>query len=65
MAGHNKPRPRSGVFYRPPPSTENGFTATMFFNEFPILLECLAVASGHLFFSMFLVLLIRIITCST
>ena len=56
---------RIGVLYRPPPSTENGFTATMFFNEFPILLECVAVASGHLFFSMFLALLIRIITCST
>ena len=30
---------RIGVLYRPPPSTENGLTATMFFNEFPILLE--------------------------
>ncbi|KAK2549595.1 hypothetical protein P5673_029990, partial [Acropora cervicornis] len=39
---------RIGVLYRPPPSTENGLTATMFFNEFPILLERLAVASGHL-----------------
>ena len=35
-------------FIGPPPSTENGLTATMFFNEFPILLERLAVASGHL-----------------
>ena len=39
---------RIGVLYRPPPSTENGLTATMFFNEFPILLERLAVASDHL-----------------
>ena len=39
---------RIGVLYGPPPSTENGFTASMFFNEFPILLERLAVASGHL-----------------
>ena len=39
---------RIGALYRPPPSTENGLTATMFFNEFPILLERLAVASGHL-----------------
>ena len=39
---------RIGVLYRPPPSTENGLTATMFFNEFPILLERLVVASGHL-----------------
>ena len=39
---------RIGVLYRPPPSTENGLTATMFFNEFPILLERLAVSSGHL-----------------
>ena len=39
---------RIGVLYRPPPSTQNGLTATMFFNEFPILLERLAVASGHL-----------------
>ena len=39
---------RIGVLYRPPPSTENGLTATMFFNEFPILLERLALPSGHL-----------------
>lgn len=39
---------RMGVLYRPPPSTENGLTATVFFNEFPIFLERLAVASGHL-----------------
>ena len=39
---------RIGVLYRPPPCTENGRTATMFFKEFPILLERLAVASGHL-----------------
>lgn len=39
---------RIGVLYRPPPSTVNGLTATMFFNEFPILLERLAVANGHL-----------------
>ena len=39
---------RIGVLYRPPPSTENGLTAIMFFNEFPILLERLAVASGYL-----------------
>lgn len=39
---------RIGVLNRPPPSTVNGLTATMFFNEFPILLERLAVANGHL-----------------
>ena len=39
---------RIGVLYRPPPSTENGLTATMSFNEFPILLKRLAVASVRL-----------------
>ena len=39
---------RTGLLYRRPPSTENGLNATMFFNEFPILLERLVVGSGHL-----------------
>ena len=39
---------RIGVLYRPPPSTGNGLTATMSFNEFPILLKRLAVTSGRL-----------------
>ena len=34
---------RIGVLYRPLPSTENGLTATMFFNELPILLSLLLV----------------------
>ena len=37
-----------GVFYRPPPSTQNGLTVSMFFGEFPALLERIAVASDEL-----------------
>ena len=39
---------RIGVLYRPPPSTQNGLTVSLFFDEFPALLERLAVASGKL-----------------
>ena len=36
------------VVYRPPPSSQNKLTAGDFFEEFPILLEKLATASGEL-----------------
>ena len=39
---------RIGILYRPPPSTQNGLTVSMFFDEFPALLERLAVDSGKL-----------------
>ena len=34
--------------YRPPPSSSNQSSVVLFFNEFPILLESLATASGSL-----------------
>ena len=36
------------IVYRPPPSSSNQSTVVLFFNEFPILLESLATASGSL-----------------
>ena len=39
------------IVYRPPPSSSNQSTVVLFFNEFPILLESLATASGSLLIS--------------
>ena len=39
---------RIDILYRPPPSTQNRLTVSMFFYEFPALLEHLAVACGKL-----------------
>ncbi len=36
------------VVYRPPPSKENKLTVAMFFEEFPVLLEQLAIAPNEL-----------------
>ena len=36
---------RTVIVYRPPPSRNNS-TVTMFFNEFPLLLENLATTAG-------------------
>ena len=36
------------IVYSPPPSSSNQSTVVLFFNEFPILLESLATASGSL-----------------
>ena len=36
------------MLYRPPTSKQNGLTSTLFFSEFPELLEHLAVSSGKL-----------------
>ena len=37
---------RTIIVYRPPPSRNNNCTVTMFFNEFPLLLENLATTAG-------------------
>ncbi|XP_068749378.1 uncharacterized protein [Montipora capricornis] len=37
---------RTIIVYRPPPSRSNNCTVTMFFNEFPLLLENLATTAG-------------------
>ena len=39
---------RVGLLYRPPPSKQKVLTSTLFFNEFPKLLERLAVSSEKL-----------------
>lgn len=43
---HSSTSLRSVIVYRPPPSRNNNCTVTMFFNEFPLLLESLATTAG-------------------